>query len=1017
MGALSCIGQTLVKGLAVDYAIGQAFGVLAGIFAGVEAAPPPAEEKPACTVTHQIKHTSFWAALAGVVAGAVVAAAVSAAAVSLFAVSGGTALAVSIGAVVAAGPLIGGAASAATKFVDGMFPADDGPVITGSPNVFIAGKPVARAGSDTVACVKHSTPPLIAEGSETVLVNGWPAARFDDKTACGAALKQGCDSVLIGGPPIAMVPIENEFSLAERALLVAVEFLIPPSRCLTQGARKLVSGGAKLAGTAFKAAKSMIMNGIRKGPQLIKQGMSALKNQVARLKGALKGIWAGSCSKKCSPDPRKPSDKPGTNKPDLKSCKNDPIDTSTGAVVDYRVDFELGRSLRIQFVRSYDSGRETAGMLGRGWVDSFGEHLVLSYGGDLVELHCADGEVVPFDIASDTDRAFNRRFPHVTLIRERGGFVVHDLRDDRTRRFEVVGDRGRLVWSGDAHGNFVEFQYSGDRLVGVRLSDGLTLRLRHSEDPRKQLRTIFVERVDRAGARLVARYVVERGLLVEAESATGNHFFYQYDGDGRLARWADTAHTWVTYELQQIGQVGGLGKTEQIAGDIEAISGELDRRQSTLRIMRIRGHVRHGLPRPRMEGTPGAVAGGVVRVFQHLAVLRAPNDAAGGVVLPRQLARGVLGADEPSERIALEQNGLAVGLDADELPVLVVAVLDGLAGGVGTGHDVAGGIAGVAGDSSVVVDLAHDSSGGVTLENVVAAVGGAHAREQDVVGVVRELVAAALAVDEGALEVEGPEFGPLGVPVLVGDLDQVVLAVVREIALALIGVADRREAIPRVVEQLLAAIERITDLDETIERIVRVAVNVPEPIGLGDEAAGRIVLESSRRPVRPTDLDDLAPRVVRVIVRNPVRPERRGDPAARVTGVVPGLAEGVDDGDRSQIVVVEDLGGTAFPIDVTDRQAGHPVVRVTLGVPAGVGMGDELPVTVVLVPIDVAEGIDAANEVAQLVEVKLPGFSAYLHPVGEGLLLGVGRDGTEEGQILGMQLSLFDVSDIKNPKQ
>lgn len=50
-------------------------------------------------------------------------------------------------------------------------------------------------------------------------------------------------------------------------------------------------------------------------------------------------------------------------------------------------------------------------------------------------------------------------------------------------------------------------------------------------------------------------------------------------------------------------------------------------------------------------------------------------------------------------------------------------------------------------------------------------------------------------------------------------------------------------------------------------------------------------------------------------------------------------------------------------------------------------------------------------------ELKIPGFSAYLHPVGEDLILGVGRDGTDEGQLLGLQLSLFDVSDDAAPKQ
>jgi hypothetical protein len=48
-------------------------------------------------------------------------------------------------------------------------------------------------------------------------------------------------------------------------------------------------------------------------------------------------------------------------------------------------------------------------------------------------------------------------------------------------------------------------------------------------------------------------------------------------------------------------------------------------------------------------------------------------------------------------------------------------------------------------------------------------------------------------------------------------------------------------------------------------------------------------------------------------------------------------------------------------------------------------------------------------------ELKVPGYSAYLHPVGEGLLLGVGQDADEDGMATGVQLSLFDVSDLRNP--
>lgn len=50
-------------------------------------------------------------------------------------------------------------------------------------------------------------------------------------------------------------------------------------------------------------------------------------------------------------------------------------------------------------------------------------------------------------------------------------------------------------------------------------------------------------------------------------------------------------------------------------------------------------------------------------------------------------------------------------------------------------------------------------------------------------------------------------------------------------------------------------------------------------------------------------------------------------------------------------------------------------------------------------------------------EVKLPGFSSYLHPVGKNLLLGVGVGGTEEGTDGSAKLSLFDVFDPSAPKE
>jgi hypothetical protein len=52
---------------------------------------------------------------------------------------------------------------------------------------------------------------------------------------------------------------------------------------------------------------------------------------------------------------------------------------------------------------------------------------------------------------------------------------------------------------------------------------------------------------------------------------------------------------------------------------------------------------------------------------------------------------------------------------------------------------------------------------------------------------------------------------------------------------------------------------------------------------------------------------------------------------------------------------------------------------------------------------------------AVLGELKIPGYSAYLHPLGDGRLIGVGQEADEQGRVQGTQVSLFDVTDLANP--
>ncbi|MYA83763.1 MAG: benzoate transporter [Acidimicrobiales bacterium] len=50
-------------------------------------------------------------------------------------------------------------------------------------------------------------------------------------------------------------------------------------------------------------------------------------------------------------------------------------------------------------------------------------------------------------------------------------------------------------------------------------------------------------------------------------------------------------------------------------------------------------------------------------------------------------------------------------------------------------------------------------------------------------------------------------------------------------------------------------------------------------------------------------------------------------------------------------------------------------------------------------------------------ELKITGYSAYLHPLGDDLLLGVGQEATDEGFTVGTQVSLFDIADLDRPER
>jgi len=117
-----------------------------------------------------------------------------------------------------------------------------------------------------------------------------------------------------------------------------------------------------------------------------------------------------------------------------------------------------------------------------------------------------------------------------------------------------------------------------------------------------------------------------------------------------------------------------------------------------------------------------------------------------------------------------------------------------------------------------------------------------------------------------------------------------------------------------------------------------------------------------------------------------------------------------------------------------DSESGVSVLReqagklVTVGRVGGLGKGERIYAVrflgdtgylVTFHQVDPLFTLDLSDpgHPRQVGELKVAGYSAYLHPIGDGLLIGVGQDASDAGIRQGPQVSLFDVSDPAAPKR
>lgn len=125
-------------------------------------------------------------------------------------------------------------------------------------------------------------------------------------------------------------------------------------------------------------------------------------------------------------------------------------------------------------------------------------------------------------------------------------------------------------------------------------------------------------------------------------------------------------------------------------------------------------------------------------------------------------------------------------------------------------------------------------------------------------------------------------------------------------------------------------------------------------------------------------------------------------------------------------------GLTGRPAPVGDTSSSVVVLRegvaglTEVGRVDGLGPGeqirslrwfDDLAVVVTFEQTDPLYTVDLSEVSSPQVvgELKVLGYSGYLHPVGDGMLLGVGQDGTEDGALLGAKVETYDVADLAAP--
>jgi hypothetical protein len=115
-------------------------------------------------------------------------------------------------------------------------------------------------------------------------------------------------------------------------------------------------------------------------------------------------------------------------------------------------------------------------------------------------------------------------------------------------------------------------------------------------------------------------------------------------------------------------------------------------------------------------------------------------------------------------------------------------------------------------------------------------------------------------------------------------------------------------------------------------------------------------------------------------------------------------------GDWNSVVTLEETEDGLEPLGRVDRLGVGEQLQ-------SVRWFDDLAVLVTFRQVDPLYAVDLSDPARPrtLGELKVPGYSDYLHPIGDGRILGLGVDADDEGRTRGGQVAVFDLRDPRRP--